>query len=395
MTNVAADPYPLYHELRERGDGVHYLDPVNAYFAFRYDDVLRISKDSATFSSDMFWQSPSSHHDRANPEHQRFVEFNRRLMVFRDPPVHTQIRNVVKAAFTPRAVEHFRRGVEQSTDELLDRISPGDEIDLVRDFAFHVPVAIITEVLGVPGADRAKFHQWSFSFASTFDFSVQGEARDNAIRDTLLLIDYLSDFAEDRRRSPRDDLTSMIVNGRPGDAIELQDLEAQVFFLLSAGNETTANMVTNGVTRLLEHPDAHQRLSENPDLIPVAVEEMLRYDPPLHLITRRTVRETRLGETNIPVDTMVFEVIPAANRDPRRFDNPGAFDITRTNNKHLSFNQGIHFCVGAPLARLEGDVIFRKLLGRFPKISAGSHDRVRRPTVALRGWQSCPVIFDV
>lgn len=247
----------------------------------------------------------------------------------------------------------------------------------------------------MPADDRASFHEWSFGFGSTFDFSVQGEARDRAIRDSLKLIDYLAGLADERRRFPGDDLTSIIINGDVGDAIDRQDLLAQVVFLLSAGNETTANLVTNGTTMLIDHPDSCRRISEDPDRIPAAVEEMLRYDPPIHLNVRRAASETRLGDTDVPAGALIYQVLPAANRDPRRFIDPDTFVIDRPNNKHLTFNHGAHFCVGAPLARLEGDIIFKRLLSRFPSIKPGSQPPVRRTTnVGLRGWQSRPAVLD-
>ncbi len=391
----APDPFPLYDELRELGGGVHRFDPIDAYFVFRYADIERTNSDHEHFSSDIFWQSPSSHHNPDDPEHRRFVAFNSRLMVFKDPPAHTRLRNAVRAGFTPRAVARWREAVEQTTDELLDRVKSGEEIDLVRDFAYEVPVAIVAAILGVPADDRASLHRWSFSFGSTFDFNIQGEARDAAIRDSLLLIDYLSDLAEDRRRHPGDDLTSMIVNSEAhGEAVDPQDLVAQVFFLLSAGNETTANLVTNGLTLLLDHPEACRHLRDNPGQMPSAIEEMLRYDPPLHLTFRRATQDTTLGDTHIPADAIVYQVLPAANRDPRHFVRPKTFDIGRASNKHLAFNHGLHFCVGAPLARMESDVIFRKMLSRFPAIEPGSTPPVRRTSnVALRGWQSRPVVL--
>ena len=396
MLMGAADPFPIYNELRELDDGVHYLEELNANFAFRYDDVLRTGKEYETFSSDGFWQSPSSVHDPADPEHRRFVDFSSRILVVKDPPAHTRLRNVIRAAFTPRAIALWRPAVERATDALLDQVQPGKECDLVSDFAFHVPVAIIAEILGVPADDRASFHKWSYSFGSTFEFSTQGDARDRAIRDSLKLIDYLADFAEERRRSPGDDLTSIIVNGHvDGEPLDPQDSLAQLVFLLGAGNETTANLITNGTTMLIEHPDVCRRLAQDPDRIPTAVEEMLRCDPPIHMVARLTARDTRLGDTDIPAGALVIPVFPAANRDPRRFDDPERFDIDRPKNQHLTFNHGVHFCVGAPLARLEGEVIFRRLLARFPKISAGTRPPVRRTdNLGLRGWQSRPVVLD-
>jgi cytochrome P450 len=186
---------------------------------------------------------------------------------------------------------------------------------------------------------------------------------------------------------PSDDLAGVHIND--------QDLLAQVVFLLAAGNETTANLLSNGLTVLIDHPDVCRRLAEESDRIPTAVEEMLRYDPPIHLTARRAARDTRLGDKDIQAGTSITQVLPAANRDPRRFTDPDSFDIERANNQHLTFNHGLHFCIGAPLARLEGEVMFRRLLKRFAGINPGSQPPVRRTTnVGLRGWQSRPVVLD-
>jgi cytochrome P450 len=388
------DPFPLYDELRESGDGVHEFDMVGGYLACRFADLKRMALDHQTFSNGFFWDSPPGIHDPEDAEHRRFMDVSARNLMFQDPPVHTQLRKIVRQAFVPRAIERWRPLVERTTEELLSRFQSGDEIDFVADFAADIPVAVIAAILGVPVEDRRLFRQWSFAFASTYDPAVQGEDRDRCIREGLKLLDYLAEISEDRRRSPRDDLTSVIVHARldDGEQLDTPELLAQLSILLVAGNETTANLLCNGLTILLDRPEVRDRLAAHPAAIPTAIEEMLRFDPPLHLDARKATRDTRVGETAIPAGAIVWQVLPAANRDPRQFDRGGEFVADRDPNHHFAFNHGIHFCVGAPLARLEGDVVFRRLLGRFPRIAPTSEPPRRRTTnVVSRGWATRPV----
>ncbi len=388
------DPFPLYDELRELGDGVHYIDGMGAYIAFRYADVLQIARDPELFSNDYFLAAPPGMHDPDDAEHRRFVEVSATNLMFKDPPVHTALRRVVREAFTPQNVRRWVPLIEDAVDELLVRFEPGQEIDLVRDLAGEVPVAVISSILGVPVDDRSKFREWSFAFASTYDPAVQGADRDRCIRAGLELIDYLSEIAEQRRVTPTDDLTSMLVHARPDGEQTMghAELLGQLTILLVAGNDTTTNLVANGTTILLEHPEAQARLAADATLIPSAIEEMLRYDPPLHLDGRLVKQDTVVGETEVPAGSLIFLALPAANRDPRVYAEPRRFDLTRERNHHLSFLHGIHFCVGAPLARLEGQILFEKLLGRFGELKGGSRPPVRRTSnVVARGWESRPV----
>ncbi|WP_237166326.1 cytochrome P450 [Mycolicibacterium hippocampi] len=393
---VEQDPFPYYDALRELGDGIHRVDVMGAVLLTRYDDIRKVGSDPRTFSSELFELTGPGIHDPEDPEHRRFIETASRLFMFADPPRHTQVRSTFRHAFTPDAVRRWRGIVEDIADEVLARFEPGQEIDLMGALASEVPVAVIAQILGVPRDTWQHFRDWSFAYASTFDPMVQGERRDQAIRTSLILFDYLSELIDERRADPCDDLISHMLSTETfdGDTLEKTDLIAQVALLLVAGNETTTNLVGNGVTLLMAHPDANSDLRAEPALLPGAVEEMLRYDPPLHLAGRKVTTEVTLGDHTLPLGTVVLTCIPAANRDPRAFPNASEFDIHRTDNKHLAFFHGIHYCVGAPLARLEGTVILDKLLHAFPDIRAGNARPVRRTlNVASRGWESRPVIL--
>lgn len=391
---TVSDPYPVYEELRESGDGIHWAEPVHGYVVCRYEDVKRIGADASRFSSDVFWDTPQSWHEPGNIEQQRFVDVTSRSFLFADPPDHTRIRSSFRKAFTPTAMREWRPLVEQVTSRLIGSYRTGDEIDIMPSLAADVPVAIIAEILGVPEEKHAKFRDWSIAYASTFDPMVQGERRDEVIRSSLELMDYLSELAAERRSQPARDLISVLLGTETSTGDHLSDVEllATLTLLLAAGNETTTNVIGSGLSLLLDHPDAKAELAADSSLIPDAVEEMIRFEPPLHLLFRKTTEETRIGDHTLPAQTMLIPCPPAANRDPRRFEDPMRFDIRRPNNRHLSFFHGIHFCVGAGLARLETAVVFEQILNRYPSITFGSEPGVRRSSNStVRGWETRPV----
>ncbi|MFG1950470.1 cytochrome P450 [Micromonospora sp. NPDC048830] len=361
----------------------------------RYTDVRRIATDHTTFSNDLFDVTPAGMHDPADTEHQRFVEIASRVLMCADPPVHTRIRSTFRTAFTPDAVERWRGAVLDATTTLLGEFEPGREIDIMPRLAADVPVAVIASILGVPRDVWGNFRSWSFAYASTFDPMVQGERRDEAIRTSLVLFDFLADLAEQRRAHPADDLISTIVQTRTddGDLLSEAELIAQIALLLVAGNDTTTNLIGNGITLLLDNPEVRAEIAADPALLPKTIEEMLRIDPPLHLTFRLLTKDAIVGEQHLTAGTLVAPCIATANRDPRAFPDPGRFDIHRAeNNKHLAFLHGIHFCVGAALARLEGQVVFEELLRHYPDFSAGSEPAVRRTRNAVaRGWEKRPV----
>ncbi len=391
---AVADPFPLYDELRELGDGIHRFDLLNGHMLTRYAAGRIVASDPRTFSSDVFFTTPPGIHDPNDPEHRRFVETASQLFMFADPPRHTRIRSTFRHAFTPDAVRGWRGVVEEVTDEVLGQYRPGQEIDLMTGPAADIPVAVIASILGVPKEVWQKFREWSFGYASTFDPVVSGGRRDQAIRTSLELFDYLAELIRERRADPTDDLISHMIATETVDGDHLGDGEmlAQVALLLAAGNETTTNLIGNGVTLLFAHPEAREAIAADPSVIPSAVEEMLRFDPPLHYSGRAVTRDTEIDGHRLEAGTNAMFCIASANRDPRMFERADVFDITRNPNQHLAFFHGIHFCVGAPLARLEGQVFFEKLFEVFPDVGPGSEAPVRRTLNSVsRGWESRPV----
>lgn len=390
------DPFPAYAELRETRDGVHFAESLGGYLVTRYEDVRRISMNPRVFSSDKFTTIAASHHNAADSEQRRFVRSASQLFMFKDPPEHTRIRSTFRHVFTPHAIAEWRSTVARMTGELLSRHPRGEELDVMPTLAADVPVAVIAAILGVPPEHRPKFREWSHAYASTFDPVVQGARRDHAITTSLELYDYLAGLIAERRAMPQDDLISTLVRTVPSDGAPLTDAELvpQVALLLVAGNETTTTMIGSAISIVLEHPELRRSMTADPSLTPIAIEEMLRLEPPLHLVSRKTTKEVEIGEHTVPADMLVYLCPPAANRDPRRFDEPDTFRLGREDNKHLAFLHGLHFCVGAPLARLEVQIVLDYLLRTYPTMRAGKAPAVRASeNVVARGWKSRPVIL--
>jgi cytochrome P450 len=390
------DPYPVYAELRETGDGVHWCDVLQGYLVCRYDDVRYLGSDPRKFSSDIFYDSSPSWHDPSNSEHLRFLDSASRLFMFSDPPVHTRIRSSFRHVFTPRAIAAWEPKIRAVTAELIGQYPRGEEFDIMPGFAADVPVAIIAAILGVPPEVRAEFRRWSYAFASTFDPAIVGENRHDAITTSLELFDYIASLIAERTNHPQDDLISELIGTETinGDRLEAAELVAQIALLLVAGNETTTTLIGTGITELLHNPETLDAVRQDRAKLPAAIEEILRIEPPLHMVIRKVVEETTVGSTVLPAGTLAVALIGAANRDPRRFDDPDRLRIDRPDNKHLAFYHGIHFCVGAPLARLEGQVIFDHILDNYPALRLGDTPARRRTTnVVTRGWETRPVVL--
>jgi len=390
-----ADPYPTYAELRSTAP-VHRVslpDGRGVWLVTRYDDVLAVLKDEC-FVKD--WRDVLTPEQLAQiPPIPPVMEPLSKNMLDTDPPDHERLRSLVSKAFTPRLVERMRSRVQAIADALLDAVQDRGEMDLIDDYAFPLPITVIAELLGVPAEDRNNFREWS-------DAAVSGNTTQEHIEKVLIphmtaFTDYLLALFEEKRSNPKDDLISALVQAEEaGDKLSEDELLGMVFLLLVAGHETTVNLIGNGVLALLQHPDQLQKLREDPSLIKPAVEELLRYDGPVETPTERFAREdVSIGGTVIPRGEMVLVVLAAANRDPERFADPDALDITRTDNRHLAFGKGIHHCLGAPLARMEGQIAISTLLKRMPNIRLkGSPESLTwRPGLVLRGLRGLPLEF--
>ncbi|MGH3801663.1 MAG: cytochrome P450 family protein, partial [Pseudonocardiaceae bacterium] len=311
-------------------------------------------------------------------------------MLNSNPPDHTRLRRLVTAAFTRRRVEQLAPRIQQITDELLDAMATAAQVDLVDAFAYPLPLTVICELLGVPTDRRAEFREWS----STVVNGVLA-GTDNYIAGCTAIVRYLRELVEAKRAATAEDLLSALVAVRDGeDRLTEDELISMAFLLLVAGHETTVNLIANGVLALLTHPEQLALLRTQPDRLAAAVEELLRFDGALQLATfRRTAEPVNIGGVTIPAGEIVMPALLAANRDPACAAHPDVLDITRTDNPHLAFGHGIHHCLGAPLARLEGRIALGSLLARFPRLrlAVPAEQLTWKPSVLINGLTLLPV----
>jgi pimeloyl-[acyl-carrier protein] synthase len=379
---IMADPYPYYRRMREQ-DPVHWSDTIRAWFLTRHVDVVELLRDDR-FSADR----TRSERFVPPPPHRRRAA---RSMLVVDPPDHTRLRNLVSKAFTPRMVEQLRPRIESITTEILDTMSGKDAVDLVADFAYPLPVIVIAEMLGVPAKDRMAFQEWSAILVRGLDPLLTEEEQDVIVEARDSLSRYLRSVLAERRAQPRQDLmTSLIAAEEHGDFLSEAELVAMCNLLLVAGHETTVNLLSSGMLALLENPDQMERLRGDHELSSSAVEELMRYTSPVQWTSRVAVEDIEIGGRRIQPLQSVIGVLGAANRDPDVFADPDRLDLGRDPNPQVGFGRGMHFCLGAPLARLEAEVALPMLLERFPGLRVAG-EPTPRPTWVLRGLQHLPV----
>jgi pimeloyl-[acyl-carrier protein] synthase len=389
LPEFVADPYPFYARLRTE-DPVH-QSPMGLWVLTRYDDVARVLRDPR-FGRKGFDELVNARFG-TEPDQPGLAT----SMLFRDPPDHTRLRTLVSKAFTPRVIEGLRPHIQQIVDGLLDRVRDRRAMDLIADLAFPLPVIVISEMLGVPAADRDRFRQWSQDVARSLDaiaLPVGPEVieRGNAARRALG--DYFRGLIAERRQRPQADLlTGLIAAEEQGDTLSPPELLATCVLLLVAGHETTVNLIGNGMLALLRHPAELRRLRAEPALLPSAVEELLRWDSPVQRTGRIAATDVELGGRLIPKGALVSAVVGAANRDPAHFPEPDRLDLARPDNRHLAFGWGIHFCLGAPLARVEGQIAIGALARRLPGLALATDRPEWRESSALRGLRALPVTF--
>ncbi|MFD4456605.1 cytochrome P450 [Nocardia sp. NPDC058480] len=305
-----------------------------------------------------------------------------------NPPEHTTMRRPVVSAFTPRAVNKLRDRVETVTEELLDALPAGESVDLVEAFASRVPIAIIFEMLGMPREDQEKFLHWGEAMTPMLDVGISWRTYDRAMRAAQELNDYLDRHIERLRREPGDDVLSNMIKG--GD-LDHYALKANTSIIIGAGFETTANLISHAVTLLLTHREQLDRLNAEPELWPNAVDEVLRYEPPVFITARSALTDLELAGVPLPQGAMVMLSLAGANRDPAVFSNPHRFDVARPNaNEHLAFSSGVHACFGANLARMEAGHALRALFARFPDMRSAAPPRLRSQ-LTFRGYEHVPV----
>lgn len=368
---VRADPYATYERLR-RKDPVHYSRLAGGWVLTRYEDAQAVLIDHHRFSN---MQGRSDYGQDAS-------------MLDLDPPDHTRLRSLVSKAFTPRTVAQQEPRVQQIVDELLEAAGEQDHLDLIEVLAFPLPVIVIAEMIGVPTEDLEQFKEWSNAIVLSLEPARSDEQVRRFRRASEELYEYFEGIIAQRREAPKDDLISALLEAEnEGDKLSHLELLATLELLLVAGNETTRNLIGNGMLALLRNPHEMERLREDPSLLDTAIDELLRYDSPVQLDGRHLLEDVEIGGKQLRAGAQVVAAVGAANRDPVAFSNPGKLDVGRKEKSHISFGRGIHFCLGAPLALLEARIAFSTILKSFSTIRLSAEPEYR-PQVVLRGVEA-------
>jgi cytochrome P450 len=391
---VRADPYPFYTELRSQ-DPVHWDEEMGFWVLTRYADIAWVYNDPR-FSRAQglkrgFDRLPEAEQRIAKPVYQSFS----RTMFYSDPPYHTRLRGLVNNAFTPGAVEQMRPYVQRIVDELLNAVETKGTMDVIHDLAYPLPILVIAQMLGLPAEKRQQFKQWSDDlFAILGSVPHAPHLMERAAQSLSELTGYVAALSETRRVQPNEDLLTALVEAvEEGEHLTQDELVANVIILLSAGHETTSNLIGNGLLALLRNPEQMQKLREQPQLMPSTVEEMMRYDNPVQISYRSAAEDVEIDGRLICKGHLINSILAAGNRDPKRFSNPDQFDIARDEGRHLGFGLGIHFCLGAPLVRLEAQIAFAAILDRFPGLVLATEELEWQEHPIFRGVKSLPVTF--
>ncbi|WP_333740155.1 cytochrome P450 [Streptomyces sp. IBSBF 2806] len=386
-----SDPYPAYAELRERGR-VIYFEPTRQWLVPRHADVSALLRDRRLGRT---YQHRFTHEDfgrtQPPPEQEPFHTLNDHGMLDLEPPDHTRIRRLVSKAFTPRTVERLKPYVRRLAGELVDRLVREGGGDLLHDVAEPLPVAVIAEMLGIPEADRAPLRPWSADICGMYELNPSEETAAKAVRASVEFSDYLRELIAERRKEPGEDLMSGLIAAHDeGDRLTEQELISTAVLLLNAGHEATVNATVNGWWTLFRHPEQLAALRADHSLVPSAVEELMRYDTPLQLFERWVLDDIEIDGTVVPRGAEIAMLFGSANHDPAVFAEPDRLDLARADNPHISFSAGIHYCIGAPLARIELAASMTALLERAPTLALAAEPR-RKPAFVIRGLEGLSV----
>jgi cytochrome P450 len=387
---VLANPYPLYHRLRSE-DPVHWDPFLHEWVVTRYEDVVTVFKH---FSAQRT-PTPEQLIELGLTVLKPFAQVMVRQMVFLDPPAHARIRGLASKAFTLRRVEELRAHIQEITDSLLDAVQTKGCMDVIADLAYPLPAIVTAEMLGVPVADRDQLKEWSEDFAELLgNFQYNPDRAPRLLRSVEEMCAYFRAAIQEHREHSRDDVINALVTAeQDGDCLTEEEIVANCILVMVGGQETTTNLIGNGMLALLRHPDQLEKLRADPSLIPSAVEELLRYESPIQHTARLAPYDVMLSGKTIGKHQTVIAVMGAANRDPEQFYEPDRLDICRQGNRHVAFAYGSHFCFGAPLARLEGQIAFETTLRRMPNLSLQRGPITWRGNLDLRGMTALPTLF--
>ena len=387
---VLANPYPLYHRLRAE-DPVHWDPYLHTWIVTRYADVITVLQHFSASRTPTPEQLTALGLSKLVP----FAQVLVRQMLFLDPPAHGRIRSLASNAFTPRRVESLRSHIQDITNNLLDAVQDKGRMDVITDLAYPLPAIVTAEMLGLPTSDWPQLVAWSADFAEVLgNFQHNPEGAPRVLRSLEEMAEYFRAAIREHQQHPRDDLISAFLAAEhQGDRLTEEEVVANSIMVMTGGQETTTNLVGNGILTLLRHPDQLEKLRADPSLIPTAIEELLRYESPIQYTSRLAPGDVVLGGKTIRERQAVIAVMGAANRDPERFPEPDRLDVCRQDNRHLAFAWAAHFCFGAPLARLEGHVAFETMLRRMPNLRLEPGPVKWRANLGFRGLTTLPVTF--
>lgn len=381
---VLDNPFPYYARLRQEAP-VYWIEPMQAWAISRYQEVFFVLRNPQLFSSARWWQATAVQDMDPALEAPHIMAS--------DPPVHTRLRKLINRAFTPRIVANLEPRIREITNEIFDQMASRDELDFMRDLAIPLPVTVIAELLGVEQERRQDFRRWTDSFVATVGGMGTEAMNAQARQDLAEFHTYFRQMIEVRHKEPKDDLISGMVRAQDeGQMLTSGEVFNLATFLLLAGNETTANLIGNTILAILQHPEETAKVRASPALLSNLVEEGLRYDSPIQIIPRHTTQDVELGGKMISSGAAVLVMLGSANRDEQVFPQADHFDVTRDNAKeHLAFGFGIHFCLGAQLARLEGQAALETLLARYARLSLQEKDLERDLSAFIpRGLKKLP-----
>ncbi len=388
---ILANPYPLYKRLRE-ADPVHWDPFLHAWVATRYEDVIQVM---LRFSAD---RTPTPEQLEAMgmmAELQPVAQVMVKQMLFMDAPAHTRLRAVCATAFTPARVANLRRHIQEIADQLIDRVLPAGRMDVIADFANPLPAIVTAELFGVPVEDHENLKNWSTDFAEMLgNFQHNPDRARGVLKSTENMLDYFRNAIRDQARHPRPGLVQSLMNAEvDGARLTEEEVIANLIVTMVGGQETTTNLIGNGLVSLLRNPDQLDLLKNDSSILSSAIEELLRYESPSQHTARLAPDDMVLGGKRIKKRQAVIAVFAAANRDPERFADPDTLDLRRPDNRHVAFAWGAHYCFGAPLARMEGQIAFETLLRRLPNLRLEPRELAWRENMGLRGLKSLEVSF--
>jgi cytochrome P450 len=390
---VIVDPHTYYRVLRET-EPIHFNEKWGGWVLTNYDDVVQVLRDQYRFSSDRMGFLANELSEEQRGGYAPIFEVLSRWFVFADPPFHTRLRLLLNPLFTPKIVGTFRPMVREIVSGLLDDLGPKGRMEVVREFAYQVPMSVILALIGMPDLDREKIKHWSEQIGVFFFIRAdEPRRREIACEGVTSMVDYIRPLVEERKKAPGDDIIGVLIRAQQEGGLDDMDVISTIILLIFGGHETTMNLICNGTLALMRHPGEWERLHDDPSIVEKAVEELLRYDGSVKTTVRWAKEDVELKGTTFKKGERLLIALSAANRDPAQFADPDALDLTRDPNAHVAFAHGIHTCIGGPLARMEAQEALLEMTRRLTCPVLETNDLHYVPSVIHRALEIMPVSF--